>query len=261
MVTCVDFAISKDWRISKWGAEMQSASKYADPEVVGRNVMDLFTEDAHDFLTEKLQQAGQGKSSQYFRITFFTKVAEELDVFMYAHRGATSGADADITILGGVIPSTSPNPFCYMPLAISLDKEGNVTSWDDMAEAVTGMSFKVARGRKFVEYFMTEDFGAKSFLAEKISRTMAGEHVGTFMVPIFTIGAVFKIVELSACLAGDGGVVLSSAPTALKASIGELSRELGAAKTGDSLTTTYPSSELPYFAMSASDLPVLDSKI
>eukprot|EP00930_Biecheleria_cincta_P092206 TRINITY_DN82022_c0_g1_i1.p3 TRINITY_DN82022_c0_g1~~TRINITY_DN82022_c0_g1_i1.p3 ORF type:complete len:109 (+),score=19.07 TRINITY_DN82022_c0_g1_i1:124-450(+) len=102
MVTCcVDFTISKDWHILKWDARMESTSKYTQAEVVGRSVMDLFTEDVHGIITDKLKQASQGKSPQYFRIPLYTKAAEELDVFMYACCEETSGADADITILGG----------------------------------------------------------------------------------------------------------------------------------------------------------------
>lgn len=263
-MTVIDFVISKDWRIKKWGDGMESRSNYRDAEVLGRNVMDLFTEDVHDILTEKLQQAADGQTSQYFRIPFYTKAADELDVFMYTHREETTAADddddAEIVVRGGVIPSTNQSPFCCNTMTIGIDSEGNVTTWDEQAEALTGMQCQVVRGQNFLQYFMTEDFRAKDFMAEKIKRTMAGEHVGKFMVPIFTLAAELKIVELSASRTSGGGVVLTSGPAVSKASTEEMSRKFAEERTGDTLPTSCPSSELPNLkTFTSSDLPVLTS--
>merc|ERR1740138_556512 len=109
---------------------------------------------------------------QYFRIMFFTKMAEELDVFMFAHREETV-AVADIVVLGGIIPSTVSAPFCRKPLTIGVDQEGRVTLWDEAAEEVTGMNSRSIQGKRFVDYFMTVNFGAKYFMAEQIKRTVA----------------------------------------------------------------------------------------
>lgn len=263
----MDFAISKeDWRVKTWGDGMKSIIGYGSVEAVSRNVMDFFTEDVHDILTEKLQRAGEGESPQYFRIPFYTKAGEELDLFMYAHsEHPAADGDAEIIVRTGVIPSSYEMPFTTDPMTIGIDFEGIVTLWDEKAEAVTGMGYKFVRGQKFLPYFMTEEFGARDFMAEKIKLAMAGEHVGSFMVPIFTLAAELKIVELSVSRTSGGGVMLTNglaAPRGIsKESMGDMmSRKLAEERTGDTLPTACPSSELPHIrAFESADLPALSS--
>lgn len=242
----IDFAISsRDWRISKWGAGMKAISGFSSAEVIGRKVLDLFTMDVHDIFTEKIRRASEGKGLQYFRISLFTKNAEELDVFMYGRREGTYD-EADIAILGGIIPSTIPASVCRTPLTIGVDLEGNVTLWDEAAEEITGMSSKLVLGKHFLDYFMTENFGAKAYMAAQMKRSMAGEHVGEFMVPIFTLAGELKIVELSASPGSAGGVVLTGdTPKASKRGLCKLTED----GTADTLSTIAPSSEFLNFAM------------
>lgn len=249
----IDFAISKDLRITRWGAGMKAVSDFSSAEVMGRKVLDLFTVDVHDIFLEKVWQASKGRGLQYFRLSLFTKQAEELDVFMFGRRDGTS-EDADISILGGIIPSTMPASICHTLLTIGIDGAGKVVLWDEAAEEVTGMSSKLVIGKHFLTYFMTENFGAKDFMAELMERTMAGESVGKFVVPIFTLAAELKIVEISSSPGCAGGVVLTGRC------------KLGEAGTADTQSTLIPSSELSslgnvdsldiqgFHAMSSSDL-------
>lgn len=185
--------IDEEWRISDWHRETEALTQFRKREVIGRYILDFFTKDVLGNLTERLEQASRGGEPEYFQISFYTKTGERLDTLMYA-----SATDhGEIVLTGDVIPSMSPCAACSPGMSIGVDSEGFVTEWSEEAEAVTGFSSKHLRGEKLVNFFMTENFGAKEFMIRKLKRAFSGKHVEPFTLPIFSISAGLTIVNIS----------------------------------------------------------------
>lgn len=238
-------AIDQDMRISDWHRDTVALTNFREEEVVGRRILDFFTYDVLELLTEKIEQASRGDETDYFRMSFFTKAGRELDLLMYA----LATDDGKIALIGDELPSTIPSDICSPSVKISTDLEGVVTEWNEEAEALTGFRSKHLKGKIFAQYFMTENFGAKDFVIRKMMRAFAGERVEPFTVPIFTICGELKIIKVS--MQPDFyqgqivGATLSGSQAAQNDEKGACIKNVAGAWSMDTLPTTCPSSDLP----------------
>ena len=194
--------MDKSLNITVWNERTVRLTEFEKEEALGQNLVEKFIDDASKAsVREVLVRAlVEGKNAENYELPLFTKKGERRDILL----SATAIREPDGTISGVIGVGQDLTDFkaeqmkqkatadelsglienANAPI-IRVDKELNITVWNERTARLTQFSKQEAIGQNLVEKFIDED--SRASVREVLRKALIyGENTENYELPLFT---------------------------------------------------------------------------
>eukprot|EP00928_Gymnodinium_smaydae_P025589 TRINITY_DN20331_c0_g2_i1.p1 TRINITY_DN20331_c0_g2~~TRINITY_DN20331_c0_g2_i1.p1 ORF type:complete len:270 (+),score=34.46 TRINITY_DN20331_c0_g2_i1:55-864(+) len=203
------FAVDAKGCLTDWSKDFAVVTEFHRHEVIGRRFLDFITFPFCKPVNEWMQRAKEGGTHEALPIPFYTKPGERVDIVLkaaaknlesedYVVECALAQANEDSLESQGGKDDSSP------PVVVSVNKEWQVTGWNDAAEEWTMFLRCEAVGRDLLDFIT---FPHRDKVRQMLQQASCSRRAQSIQIPFYTKTAEKLDIQLSARIVADDVVV------------------------------------------------------
>ncbi|KAK3279433.1 hypothetical protein CYMTET_12688 [Cymbomonas tetramitiformis] len=204
------FGIDIRGAVNEWNEMTSNITQFSREEVMGKNLMeDIILPERSRALSPVLDQALRGKEMVNVEFPLFTKDNLQVDLLLNATtRRDIFGNIVGVICMGQDITERKKAEQEEIRLArdsmtlietanapiFGIDRDGNVTEWNQKAAEITRFTRVEVMGRNLVDDFITSEY--KRAVKNVLDMALRGEDTANFEFPLFTKDTMTRVEVL-----------------------------------------------------------------